>query len=114
MLSMAVVAGISLAWLSYTRSVGPACLALIVLGASIMLFMGMANTLIQTNTSAALRGRVMSIYTMTVLGFMPLGSGLLGWAASLSSLPSTFAVAGAIVVMASLFAAWRSNVRVLG
>jgi MFS family permease len=113
MLSTAVVAGIALIWLSSTRAVAPATIALIVLGASVMLFMGMSNTLVQMNTPLAMRGRVMSIYTMSVLGFMPLGSGLLGWAASLTSLPNTFAVAGVLVVLATAFAAWRSDVRKL-
>jgi len=73
----------------------------------------MSNTLIQTYTPAEMRGRVISIYTMTVLGFMPLGSGLLGWVASLTSLPVTFAVSGALVVLAACALALRRDVRSL-
>ncbi len=113
MLATAGVAGIALAWLASTREVVPTAVALIVLGASIMLFMGMSNTLIQTNTPLAMRGRVMSIYTMSVLGFMPLGSGLLGWVASLTSLPLTFTVSGALVLIAAAIAATRADLRAL-
>jgi MFS family permease len=113
MIGSAAVAGAGLVWFSTTTSVWPACAALVLLGGSIMLFMGMSNTLIQTYTSAEMRGRVISIYTMTVLGFMPLGSGLLGWVASLTSLPITFAVSGALVVLAAGALALRRDVRAL-
>lgn len=113
MIGSAAVAGAVLVWFSTTTSVWPACAALVLLGGSIMLFMGMSNTLIQTYTPAEMRGRVISIYTMTVLGFMPLGSGLLGWVASLTSLPITFAVSGALVVLAAIAIAMRRDVRAL-
>jgi MFS family permease len=113
MIGSAAVAGAALVWFSATTSVWPACAALVLLGGSIMLFMGMSNTLIQTYTPAEMRGRVISIYTMTVLGFMPLGSGLLGWVASLTSLPLTFAVSGTLVVIAAAALALRRDVRAL-
>ncbi|HEY7980729.1 MAG TPA: MFS transporter [Candidatus Eremiobacteraceae bacterium] len=113
MIASAAVAGAALVWFSTSTSVWPACAALVLLGGSIMLFMGMSNTLIQTYTPAEMRGRVISIYTMTVLGFMPLGSGLLGWVASITSLPITFAVCGALVVIAAAALALRRDVRAL-
>ena len=113
MIGSAAVAGAALVWFSATTSVWPACAALVLLGGSIMLFMGMSNTLIQTYTPAEMRGRVISIYTMTVLGFMPLGSGLLGWVASLTSLPITFTVSGTLVVIAAAALALRRDVRAL-
>jgi MFS family permease len=113
MIGSAAVAGAALVWFSSTTSVWPACAALVLLGGSIMLFMGMSNTLIQTYTPVEMRGRVISIYTMTVLGFMPLGSGLLGWVASLTSLPITFAVSGGLVVLAAAALALRRDVRAL-
>ena len=45
---------------------------------AVMIFMGMANTLMQTRTPDALRGRVMSVQTMVFIGFMPLGQLILG------------------------------------
>jgi len=113
MIGSAAFSGAALVWFSGTSSVWAASTALIVLGGSIMVFMGMSNTLVQTYTPGEMRGRVISIYTMTVLGFMPLGSGLLGWTASLTSLPLTFAVSGALVVIAAALLALRSDVRAL-
>ncbi|MDQ6780723.1 MAG: MFS transporter [Candidatus Eremiobacteraeota bacterium] len=94
--------GLSLSLFAVTHEIVLALAALVSLGIWVMLFMGMTNTLLQVHTPLAMRGRVMSLYTMVFLGFMPLGSWLLGSAASLTSLPSTLAVAGILVVAASL------------
>jgi predicted MFS family arabinose efflux permease len=98
LLGCGAVAGVALAALATTRSMVPASIALIVLGCTIMLFMGMANTLLQTYTAIEMRGRVMSLYTMTFLGLMPLGTWLLGTVASIVTLPTTFVGAGALIV----------------
>src|SRR5205823_14490866 len=45
---------------------------------AVMVFLGMANTLMQTRTPDHLRGRAMSVHTMVFIGFMPLGQMLLG------------------------------------
>ncbi|MBC5806669.1 MAG: MFS transporter [Candidatus Eremiobacteraeota bacterium] len=101
MLSSGIASGAALFCFALTRNVLSASCALVVLGAAIMLFMGMTNTLLQTHTPLVMRGRVMSLYTMIFLGFMPLGAWLLGSAATLTSLPSTLAIAGALVLVAS-------------
>lgn len=94
--------GLSLTLFALTHEIVLALAALFSLGICVMLFMGMTNTLLQVHTPLAMRGRVMSLYTMIFLGFMPLGSWLLGSAAALTSLPSTLGVAGFLVVMATL------------
>jgi len=109
----ASVAGIMLGVLGLTRSLLLASASLVVLGAAVMLFMGMANTLLQVYTALPMRGRVMSIYTMLFLGMMPLGTWLLGSAASLTSLPASFAAGGALVVAAALVSASRRSLREL-
>jgi MFS family permease len=43
-------------------------------GAAVILVFNLANALIQTLVEDRLRGRVMSIYSLTFFGFMPLGS----------------------------------------
>jgi hypothetical protein len=69
-----------------------------------MLYMGMTNALLQTYTALEMRGRMMASYTMIFLGFMPLGTWFLGTAATFTSLPSTLAAAGVIVVLAAALA----------
>jgi MFS family permease len=105
LLTCAAASGAALTGFAFTRSEVWAAAALIILGCAIMLFMGMANTLLQTYTSIEMRGRVMSLYTMTFLGLMPLGTWLLGSAASITSLPATLAVAGGVIVAVAAGAA---------
>ena len=106
-------AGIILCAFAFARTLTLASAALVVLGGVVMVFMGMANTLLQTYTPLEMRGRVMSIYTMVFLGMMPLGSWLFGTVASLSSLQISFAAGGFIVVLASLIASSRIQLREL-
>ena len=109
LLACAAASGLSLLGLAFTHTVPWAAVALVALGWMTLLFMGMANTLIQTHSRLDMRGRVMSLYSMTFLGLMPVGTWLLGSAASLSSLPATFAVAGCIVVAAAGFFAYNDK-----
>jgi len=113
MIASCAAAGLMLALLSTTSALLPAALTLVLLGAAVMLFMGMANTLLQTYTPLEMRGRVMSIYTMIFLGMMPLGSWLLGSAASLASLPAAFTAAGIIVAAVAAVASSRRSLREL-
>lgn len=101
-------AGISLVLFASTRTELTAAAALILLGATIMLFMGMANTLLQTYTRIDMRGRVMALYTMTFLGLMPFGTWVLGSVASVSSLPVAFTFAGAGIVVVALMWGYRA------
>jgi MFS family permease len=94
------VAGAALFAFSQARALPWAGAALVFVGVAINLFMGMANTLLQWHTDLEMRGRVMSLFTMTFLGLMPLGTWLLGTVASFVTLPVTLAAAGAIIVVA--------------
>ena len=108
------VAGAALLLFASTRTVLGAALALVLLGSTIMLFMGMANTLLQTYTRIDMRGRVMALYTMTFLGLMPLGTWLLGSIASFSSLPIAFGIAGvSVVAVAGIWALQAVELRTL-
>lgn len=105
----AASSGAALAAFGLTHTVATAAIALIALGASIMLFMGMANTLLQTYTRIEMRGRVMALYTMTFLGLMPLGTWVLGSVASVSSLQGTFVGAGIVIAGLAAVAAVNSR-----
>jgi predicted MFS family arabinose efflux permease len=107
----AAFAGLALAGFAVSSLAWLGTLLLIVLGASIMLFMGMTNTLLQTHTRLEMRGRVMSLYTMIFLGFMPLGAWLLGSLASVAGLRATLAAGGMLVALAAVLAARRSGLR---
>ena len=103
-ITCAALTGITLFVFSLTKTAVAGAIVLVALGAFIMLYMGMTNALLQTYTALEMRGRIMASYTMIFLGFMPLGTWLLGTVATLTSLPATLAAAGVIVAVAAAIA----------
>jgi MFS family permease len=86
---------------SSLRSTPLALAALVGVGASLILFYSLANTLVQTIADDALRGRVMGVYSFTFFGFLPVGALLAGTAAEALTEPWTVAAgAGVILVCA--------------
>lgn len=73
--------GSSLTAFSLCRSVWPALAVLVPLGLSMVVLMASANTLLQTMSPDAYRGRVMALFSMMFIGMAPFGSLLAGAAA---------------------------------
>jgi predicted MFS family arabinose efflux permease len=74
--------------------------------------LGTAQTLVQILSPDEVRGRAVSVYTMIVFGFIPLGSLLVGTIASFAGLRSAFVLVGGLCVV--LFLAvwiWRPIIR---
>ena len=78
------------------RSYGATAFLLFLTGFCMIIFFGMANTTVQLNTEDRLRGRVMSLYTMSFGGLTPFGSLFAGTAAHWLHAPLTFALGGLI------------------
>lgn len=76
---------------------------------AVMMFMGMANTLMQTRAPDALRGRVMSVQTMVFIGFMPLGQMLLGSVGTIVGINNAFLIGGLCVTGIAGYAVLRVN-----
>jgi predicted MFS family arabinose efflux permease len=74
---------------------------------AVMVFLGMANTLMQTRTPDPLRGRVLSVHTMVFMGFMPLGQMVLGSVGTLIGINNAFLVGGVLVTLLAGYAALR-------
>src|SRR2546429_3073440 len=74
---------------------------------AVMVYLGMANTLMQTRTPDALRGRVMSVQTMVFIGFMPLGQMLLGSVGTVAGINTAFLFGGILVTLLAGYAAIR-------
>ena len=74
---------------------------------AVMVYLGMANTLMQTRAPDSLRGRVMSVQTMVFIGFMPLGQMVLGSVGTLVGINNAFLVGGVIVALLAGYAALR-------
>ena len=80
---------------------------LVLLGFSTMVFLGMANGLLQTRSPDHLRGRVMSVYTMVFMGLMPLGSMIMGSIGSVIGTGGGLLAGGAACTIVALYAGAR-------
>jgi MFS family permease len=67
-----------------------------------------SNSLVQTQTPDALRGRVMSVYTMVFFGTVPIGSLLSGQIADRAGEPAAVYVAGAALAVFAVLLYVRS------
>ncbi|OGF74321.1 hypothetical protein A2W57_02855 [Candidatus Giovannonibacteria bacterium RIFCSPHIGHO2_02_43_16] len=72
-------------------------------GLGAMLHNTSANSYVQTSVNDKTRGRVMSIYAFGHQGLIPVGSLLLGWAASSYGAPMAMLAAGIFCVVSVLF-----------
>ncbi len=84
---------------SFVRSTPVALLVLMAAGWAFMSLFNMLNTLIQSAVPDDLRGRVLSIYSLSFFGLVPLGSLLAGSAASLVGEPLTVLASGVVLLL---------------
>ena len=91
----------SLIALAFTRNQWLAVAILAVTGFGMMVHMASSNTIVQTLVDPAMRGRVMSFYTVAFMGSAPLGSLLLGWSASRIGAPWTTGLSSLICLAAT-------------
>jgi MFS family permease len=83
----------------------PLCLALLVLmGASSVMFIATANSLLQLNSSAAMRGRVMSLWIVVFLGSTPIGAPLIGFLAGRYGARFALGLGGVATVLVAIWA----------
>jgi len=101
--------GLLLALFAEQRSMIGAMVFIGLTSFAVMVFLGMANTLMQTRTPDHLRGRAMSVHTMVFMGFMPLGQMLLGSLGTVAGINTAFLAGGIVVVLVSTFALFRAT-----
>jgi len=80
---------------------------LIGMGWGFMVVANSSNALVQTRVPDDLRGRVMSVFTLTFFGGMPLGSLLAGAMAQRIGEPTTVLINASAVLLASTLIFWR-------
>ena len=100
--SAALLFGAGLISLSLSRSFPASMFLIVFVGAGLMLQTASSNTILQTITEEDKRGRVMSFYTMAVMGTAPFGSFLAGTLAKLIGTPGTILFSGIVSVLAAL------------
>jgi len=84
---------------SFTRSLPLSLIMLVGAGGAAVLVLNVANCLVQTIVDDRLRGRVMSIYSLTFFGFFPLGSLLVGITAEKLGEPTALAINAAVLMV---------------
>lgn len=100
----AILFGTGLIFLSFSRNFPLSLLLMIFVGMGLMLQTAASNTILQTITDDKMRGRVMSFYTMAIMGTAPFGSLLAGWLAKIIGAPATMLAGGvATIAGAGLF-----------
>jgi len=99
----ALVFSITLVGFSISQNYAVSQILVIIAGYSIMSQTASSNTIIQTIIDDNMRGRVMSFYTMSFMGTMPVGSLLIGGFAESFGAPAALMAGGIICLMASLW-----------
>ncbi|SDX03764.1 Predicted arabinose efflux permease, MFS family [Amycolatopsis xylanica] len=104
-----LLAAFSLGALEFATAFMPTYLAfgiaLIPLGYATITFLNTANALVQTAVSPEMRGRVMGIYVLVLIGGSPLGAPMTGWLAAEFGGRSAFYVGGGISAIVAVVAA---------
>lgn len=90
---------------AFMRWQTPAFIMLAVVGLASVLVLNVANALVQSLVPEALRGRVMSIYSLVFFGAMPIGSLLIGWLAEVAG-EQTAVISDAILAMMVAVLVW--------
>jgi MFS family permease len=103
MLGATVTFGLVLVAFALSRHFWLSLGLLVLAGGGSTLYMGAVNTLLQTTVPADFRGRIMSVYSLIMGGFMPLGGMLLGSAATLiGDVSLVVALGGAAIALIAL------------
>ncbi len=90
------------------RLYGVALVLAVVLGIGFMLEFTLINTLLQTHIEDRMRGRVLSLYTLTFFGFAPFGNLAMGTLSEWWGLSQTIVVSAALCLALSLWIVIRT------
>lgn len=95
--------GAGLIILSFMKNFPVTIFLMVIIGLGVMLHTASSNTILQTITEDDKRGRVMSFYTMAIMGTAPFGSLIAGFLAKTIGTQETILVGGLSCVIGSLF-----------
>ena len=108
MIAIAAISfGAGLILFGLSRAMWFSMLMMLVTGFGMMQGMAASNTIIQTVVPEDRRGRVMSYYTMALVGMMPFGSLVAGGLAHLLGAPHTVIITGSVVILGGIWFATR-------
>lgn len=96
------ILGIGFIMFSTSQDFGLSLLFVVIIGFAVVLQIASCNTFIQTIVEDDKRGRVMSFFSMALMGMVPFGSLFSGWLASQIGAPSTLTINGIFCILGSL------------
>jgi MFS family permease len=106
----ACVLGLAIVIFGSSRWLAMSLLAQMMVGAGMLNYVASTNTLIQLFVSDELRGRVMSLYTMSLMGLAPLGSLEIGFVGQHLSPELAVVIAGSLTLAAATFLISRHKI----
>jgi MFS family permease len=99
----AILFGISLIALSFSKNFPVSLILMFFIGLGMMMQTAASNTILQTITDDDKRGRVMGFYSMAIMGTAPFGSLMAGGLAKVVGAPLTILFVGAATVIGGMF-----------
>jgi MFS family permease len=99
----AIAFGVGLILFGLSKVMWLSLLMMLLTGFGMMQGMAASNTIIQTVVPEDRRGRVMSYYTMALVGMTPFGSLLAGSLAHLLGAPHTVIITGSVVILGGIW-----------
>jgi MFS family permease len=99
----AMLFGAGLLGLSFSRIFPVSLILMIFIGLGMMMQTAASNTILQTITDDDKRGRVMSFYTMAIMGTAPFGSLMAGGLAKVIGTPGTIFIGGFAGIIGAFF-----------
>jgi MFS family permease len=99
----AILFGSALLGLSFSRFFPISLVLMVFIGLGTMMQTAASNTILQTITDDDKRGRVMSFYSMSIMGTAPFGSLIAGGLAKLIGTPWTIFIGGFVTIIGALF-----------
>jgi MFS family permease len=99
----ALLFGTGLIILSLSRDYYLSLVLMVFIGLGMMMQAAASNTILQTITDDDKRGRVMSFYTMAIMGIAPFGSLIAGGLAKVIGTPGTIFAGGIATIVGSMF-----------
>jgi MFS family permease len=94
---------------SFSRHLALSMLLSVGIGGSIMAFLATCNATIQFHVPDALRGRIMSLYTLALIGSGPINSLIAGLLGGALGAPRAIAISGAVMGLAIVLVALRNR-----
>jgi MFS family permease len=94
--------GLSIIALSFSRTYWLSCLINVALGGSFLMMSASINTALQGKITREIRGRVMALYIMSMVGAFPIGGQVQGIIADRTSTPTALLVGGCACVAMAL------------